>query len=685
MMKPRKYLLPIILAVALLGPGSAMAAEDPAVTDSVPMTIDEEAIAAALDEQAGQSEDDKSVFEKASDFVTDNAPWFIIGIIVLAAIVAGILIMRGRPRKPKSAAGSRQPAGPGQAEAPSASELRRRKRAAIQRSREEERIRRKAEVENRKAARRGEPPRAPVAASGAAMAATGPGPGAGLPAAELDPVEAEKQGARDQEVAAAAMARFGGSPAGQPVASSYSGQPTTHAYTGRPPAPSGPVPAASGAIPAPVSPSQTAPATGVVTPEQATGPDPAQPQQPQHPEQGFREPESAEADTSVLYEPSIENPGADAAVGDAADQFLGGGAAGAAAGTVGGLSAARAGHSESPPEPDQPLEPLVPEPGMTAEHALAESEPDVPAEPEALGAEVPVEPEAAHEPPQPGFVEPAAEDASAAAADQRLRAKVAEIRATQEPSAPPAPAPDFSPELPEPAPPGPEAELSPGLAAVERKLSQNSEERDRTLRDAEERLRRVEQRAEDAERRAAFAERLAQLKVEESEREKRLNNVVSGIDRAEQRALEAEARAESAERSAAAALEQSDLTPAETASEALAVGEPAPEAAPSTPAPPKRPAPGTADDPAAPAPEPAAPPRKGLFGSSPSPQGGSGSMNLNSATFEELREAGLSVTQATRILAYRERFGGYSAVEDLEKVPGFPEDLIESLKGKISV
>lgn len=78
--------------------------------------------------------------------------------------------------------------------------------------------------------------------------------------------------------------------------------------------------------------------------------------------------------------------------------------------------------------------------------------------------------------------------------------------------------------------------------------------------------------------------------------------------------------------------------------------------------------------------------RTPLFGSTPSgSRSGSGSLNLNSATFEELREADLSVTQATRILAYRERFGGYRSVEDLEKVPGFPAELIESLRGRITV
>jgi competence ComEA-like helix-hairpin-helix protein len=706
MMKPRNLVLLLIAAAALIGPGTAMAADEPATTattptttvdpsttsdsstDSAPLTLTQDEID-ALQDANDSSDDNKSVFEKASDFVTENAPWFIIGIIVLAAIIAGILIMRGRPRKAKGGtpkasksnkamrqAGGVSATGEEPAQVPSPSELRRRKRAAVQRSREEERARRKAGIENRKAVRRGETPVAPVAAT---VAGAGAVAATGMAAGGLDPVEAEKQSARDQETAAAAMARYG----------------AVEAPLAEPPLAELPAPQT---VPAPVSPSQTAPAAGVVTPYSAstqepyaeTAPEPAaelepaaeyaeEPTEDQFapaPDDTFYETPAAlpepeapyaapEAETSILHEPSIENPGPDATVGNAAEAFLAGGAAGAA----GGLAAARASRSESPePEPAaEPLEPVIaPEPGMAAEHALADPDPILPVE-----AGLP-------------SAEPIAGDADAAAAEERLRAKVAEIKASQQPQ-PPTPAEQFpaEPEVPgEPAPLGPDADLSPGLAAVERRLSENSTERDRALRDAEERLRRVEQRAEDAERRAAFAERLAQLKVEESEREKRLNDVVSGIDRAEQRAREAEARAEAAERAAAAALEQSDLKAPPAAAQPAAeqavpesaepVAEPAPSPEPESPEPPA---------PAAPEPE-----RKGLFGgSSPAAEAGSDSVNLNSATFEQLRDAGLSVTQATRILAYRERFGGYNSVEDLEKVPGFPSDLIESLKGKISV
>jgi competence ComEA-like helix-hairpin-helix protein len=695
MMKSRFLLLLLMLSALVAVPATAMAVDEPTTSSSVPsttdsttdptstapITLDQEAID-ALNEQGNAADDNKSTLEKASDFVTDNAPWFIIGIIVLAAIIAGILIMKGRPRNsdgtPKASKSNKAMRDAGgipadrskdqPAQVPSASELRRRKRAAIQRSREEERLRRKAEIENRKAARRGEAPVSPVvatAAGAAAVTATGAAVGG------LDPVEAEKQGARDQEVAAGAMARFDAPQA-----------------VGQPPA----VPEGAGqTIPAPVSPSQTAPAAGVITPDAqvaaesvpepepvVAGPEPIVAEQEPEPEVPVEvAPATPEAETSILHEPSIESPGADAAVGNAAQDFLAGGAAGAAAGAVGGLAAARASRPDEPvAEEPESLEPVIsPEPGMAPEHALAEPEPVAPVEPVATP------------------VEPAEGDEAAIAAEERLRAKVAEIKATQTPAAVPVqPEPESPPAADEPSPLGPDAELSAGLAAVERKLSENSEERDRALRDAEERLRRVEQRAEDAERRAAFAERLAQLKVEESEREKRLNDVVSGIDRAEQRAREAEARAEAAERAAAAALEQSELkVPAKPAREVDSTPPTEPVPAPAPEHHEESPAPEAHDEAAPVAGEPVSSPpeRKGLFGSGTSEsvpaQPSSDSVNLNSATFEELREAGLSVTQATRILAYRERFGGYDSVDDLEKVPGFPSDLITSLRGRISV
>ncbi|MCB0863433.1 MAG: hypothetical protein KDB66_09515, partial [Solirubrobacterales bacterium] len=119
MMLRNAILLLLVVVAAVSGPAVASAADEPATsstaptstdttatssnssTDSAPLTLTDEQIN-DLSNQQGATDDDKSVFEKASDFITENAPWFIIGIIVLAAIIAGILIMRGRPRKSKA-------------------------------------------------------------------------------------------------------------------------------------------------------------------------------------------------------------------------------------------------------------------------------------------------------------------------------------------------------------------------------------------------------------------------------------------------------------------------------------------------------------------------------------------------------------------------------------------------------
>ena len=66
----------------------------------------------------------------------------------------------------------------------------------------------------------------------------------------------------------------------------------------------------------------------------------------------------------------------------------------------------------------------------------------------------------------------------------------------------------------------------------------------------------------------------------------------------------------------------------------------------------------------------------------PSP-GQSGRNNLNLATFDQLRELGLSPTQANRVIAYRERLGGYKAVDDLRQVPGLPDALVADLRERL--
>jgi DNA uptake protein ComE-like DNA-binding protein len=71
----------------------------------------------------------------------------------------------------------------------------------------------------------------------------------------------------------------------------------------------------------------------------------------------------------------------------------------------------------------------------------------------------------------------------------------------------------------------------------------------------------------------------------------------------------------------------------------------------------------------------------------PAPPGssqGSG-INLNTVTFEQLRQQNLSVTQATRLLAHRERLGRFGSVDELDQVPGFPQDVLDELKRRSTV
>ena len=47
-------------------------------------------------------------------------------------------------------------------------------------------------------------------------------------------------------------------------------------------------------------------------------------------------------------------------------------------------------------------------------------------------------------------------------------------------------------------------------------------------------------------------------------------------------------------------------------------------------------------------------------------------IDVNRATFEDLRDLGFSVTQATRVITYRERQSGFDSLDDLAAVPGMP-------------
>jgi DNA uptake protein ComE-like DNA-binding protein len=60
-------------------------------------------------------------------------------------------------------------------------------------------------------------------------------------------------------------------------------------------------------------------------------------------------------------------------------------------------------------------------------------------------------------------------------------------------------------------------------------------------------------------------------------------------------------------------------------------------------------------------------------------------IELNDVSFEQLRGHGLSVTQATRLLAHRERVGRFQSIDELDEIPGLPREFAEDLKRRSTV
>jgi DNA uptake protein ComE-like DNA-binding protein len=215
-----------------------------------------------------------------------------------------------------------------------------------------------------------------------------------------------------------------------------------------------------------------------------------------------------------------------------------------------------------------------------------------------------------------------------------------------------------------------EAEHSPGaatdLGTAQQRLEQERQAQERSIAEVEERLRQVEERTQAAEQRAAEAKRLETLRTEEEARGKRLEQMRHSVAEAEERAREAERRAAEAEQAAVRSVQGQPPQPVPPAPE---LGPPVPPDPAPTPPPPTPPPP-------APEPPPPVPPPAAAAGAQ---------INLNTVTFEQLREQNLSVTQATRLLAHRERLGGFQSVDDLDHVVGFPEDVLFEIKRRSTV
>ena len=59
-------------------------------------------------------------------------------------------------------------------------------------------------------------------------------------------------------------------------------------------------------------------------------------------------------------------------------------------------------------------------------------------------------------------------------------------------------------------------------------------------------------------------------------------------------------------------------------------------------------------------------------------------VDLGTASFEQLRSLGMPVTQAGRVLAHRERTG-FSSVDELDSIPGFPPGFLDEIRSRLTV
>jgi competence ComEA-like helix-hairpin-helix protein len=165
------------------------------------------------------------------------------------------------------------------------------------------------------------------------------------------------------------------------------------------------------------------------------------------------------------------------------------------------------------------------------------------------------------------------------------------------------------------------------IAEREHKLAAELEEAARALKDARHQLREAEDRAEAAERKLGEASD-DDLRRAQEEREGRFRQIEQRIMSVTEKASGAQAHA------ASVGIEPPNLAEAER--------------------------------------------------SKPKPRRSGPALDVNTATFEELRELGMSVTQATRVIAYRERQDGFDSVDDLERVPGIPKAFAAEIKDQLT-
>jgi hypothetical protein len=60
-------------------------------------------------------------------------------------------------------------------------------------------------------------------------------------------------------------------------------------------------------------------------------------------------------------------------------------------------------------------------------------------------------------------------------------------------------------------------------------------------------------------------------------------------------------------------------------------------------------------------------------------------LDLNRATFDQLRGLGLSITQTSRLISRRETDGGFASVDDLQEIPGLARATVTKLRSQVRV
>jgi DNA uptake protein ComE-like DNA-binding protein len=222
---------------------------------------------------------------------------------------------------------------------------------------------------------------------------------------------------------------------------------------------------------------------------------------------------------------------------------------------------------------------------------------------------------------------------------------------------------------------------------VRKELSSVREELDRVRAEAEARLEREVAAARattETKARQALRTREEELIRERATIEGKLAATRRQLDEPHEGAVVAEPRASEVEIEPAAAPEHEDqelAPPAWVMAEATEATEPTVEEAEAAVEPEPEPE-------AEPEPEPSDPERTPHRTREPAAEeeqqpAPEGMLSLSSASFEDLREIGMSVTQAKRVIRRREEQGAFTNLEELDQVPGFPKSFLADVKDRL--